>query len=77
MSICLLSALDAVQILTDIMGLTSGQSYKTFWSKFTHSFCKLDRFIIEHYFLGALKWSSKNRGSNYTPKCLHRIGSRR
>jgi hypothetical protein len=30
------------------------QSYKTFWSKYTHSFCKLDYFASRIFFLSML-----------------------
>jgi hypothetical protein len=50
---------------------------KLFWRKFTHIFCKLDRFIISYNnFLSAVKRSSlQTRVSQLTPKKFYEIDS--
>jgi hypothetical protein len=47
-----------------------------FWNHFAHSFCKLDYFIIAHYFPITLKWTSLLKIlSKFTPKFVNRVGS--
>ncbi len=47
--------------------MTGANTKKLFLSKFTLSFCKLDLFIIDHYFAIVLKWSSlQKEGAHYS-----------
>jgi hypothetical protein len=49
---------------------TRSQLYKTFLSIFTHSFCKLDSFIILHYLTIAIKQLISKRVSKFNPEFL-------
>jgi hypothetical protein len=51
---------------------------KQFSSKFSHTFCKLDRFInINNIYSIAMKWSSlQKRVSKFTPKMFYEIDTR-
>jgi hypothetical protein len=45
-----------------IVQAPGGDLIKTFWCKFTHTFCKLDNFTCRRFFVSDLKRSSLQKG---------------